>query len=141
MKTLSILVGMIAMAFLPLQTDAQAQSAQDSKAQMKAANPVAVYYFHYTRRCHTCNEVEAQAQKALQELYPDLMKSGKITFASLNLEEAEGKRVAGSVGANGQSLLVVKDGKSYDLTDKAFLYATTTPAKLKQELQKAIGKI
>ena len=116
-------------------------SAQDNK-QAKAATSVAdkveVYYFHYTRRCMTCNKVEEVSKKAVETLYPAQVKNGSYTFASINLDDASSKQIAERVKASGQSLLTVKGGKQVDLTDKAFMYATTTPDKLQAEIKKAI---
>lgn len=139
MRTLGMMIGLLAFFLMPLGCDAQTNSKEDKSTTLKASESAAVYYFHYTRRCKTCNEVESQTQEALQELYPQQMKAGKITFASINLEEKDGKATADKVGAKGQALLIVKGKESIDITDKAFMYVTTSPAKLKQELEKAIG--
>ncbi|HML86494.1 MAG TPA: nitrophenyl compound nitroreductase subunit ArsF family protein, partial [Bacteroidales bacterium] len=48
---------------------------------------VEVYYFHYTRRCATCQAVESEAKKDLDALYPALVKAGTIVFKSINLDE------------------------------------------------------
>jgi len=37
---------------------------------MYAASKVEVYYFHYTRRCVTCQAVEAESQKSFQRFIP-----------------------------------------------------------------------
>lgn len=141
MGKLQILVlGILALVFFSPDLYAQSRGKRETSEKIKAAESVQVYYFHYTRRCKTCNAVESQTKKALQELYAKQMQAGKITFASVNLEEPEGKRIGDSIGVKSQSLLVVSGDQQYDLTDKAFLYATTNPDKLKLELQKAIGK-
>lgn len=140
MKAIGMILGLLAFFLMPLSGEAQSKVKADKVTKLKSGETASVYYFHYTRRCFTCNEVESQTQKALQELYPQQMKSGIITFTSINLEEKEGKAIADKVSAKGQSLLVVKGNQNTDLTDKAFMYATTTPARLKTELEKVIGK-
>ena len=50
-----------------------------------------MYYFHYERRCATCQAVEDESAKALNELYPEKVKSGEMTFLSVNIEDETNK--------------------------------------------------
>ena len=43
---------------------------------------IEVYYFHYSRRCVTCQAVEAVAQDALIDFY-----EGRIALKSVNLDD------------------------------------------------------
>ena len=45
----------------------------------------------------------------------------KIAFQSLNLEEEEGGKVAEQLNISGQTLLVVRDGKQFNLTNEGFM--------------------
>lgn len=102
-------------------------------------NPtISVYYFHYTRRCATCNAVEEQTKKALNDLYSDKVKSGDIIFKSINIEEESGEEFANKLEVAGQSLLIVKGNTKVDITEKGFLYAMNEPDKLKAEIKKVI---
>jgi len=111
-------------------------SGENSKA-VKPAK-IQVYYFHNERRCATCVAVEDETKKALNELYAAKMKSGEITFLSVNLEEKAGEELANKFKIAGQTLLVIGGGKQTDLTDKGFMYARSNPAKLKAEIKKSI---
>lgn len=102
---------------------------------------VEVYYFHYTRRCTTCQAVETESQKAIRELYPVQYKSGKITFRSVNLDESNSRAVAENCKAEGQALLIISGGKRIDLTEQGFMYAVSHPDKLKKELKKTIDSL
>lgn len=102
---------------------------------------VEVYYFHYTRRCTTCQAVETESQKAIRELYPVQYKSGKITFRSVNLDENNSKAMAENCKAEGQALLIISGGKRIDLTEQGFMYAVSHPDKLKKELKKTIDSL
>ncbi|MGE4290499.1 MAG: hypothetical protein AB7E36_17625, partial [Salinivirgaceae bacterium] len=51
-----------------------------------SAQGVNVYYFHYSRRCLTCNAVESVTKSALSELY-----NNQVSFTSYNLDETEGE--------------------------------------------------
>ena len=118
-----------------------AKSANKEKAKTAVSSKVEVYYFHFTRRCVTCNAVETESKKAIQELYPELVKSGKITFKAYNLDEASSAAIAKKSGAEGQSLLVIKGAKKTDLTSQGFMYARSNPEKLKAELKKTIDPL
>ena len=115
-------------------------NSQTPKATKVIAKPskVEVYYFHYTRRCVTCQAVETETQKSILALYPLQAKKGLITFKSINLDDKSSEAIAAKCKAEGQSLLITSYNKRVDLTDKAFMYAKSNPAKLKAELKKII---
>ncbi|MDP4201891.1 MAG: nitrophenyl compound nitroreductase subunit ArsF family protein [Bacteroidota bacterium] len=102
---------------------------------------VEVYYFHFTRRCVTCQAVETESQKAVSALYPAQSKHGVITFKSLNLDDKTSKAMATRCKAEGQALLVISGNKRFDLTDQGFMYARNNPDKLKAELKKIIDPL
>jgi hypothetical protein len=110
-------------------------------AKVKVSPKVEVYYFHFTRRCPTCMAVESESKKAVEALYPEQVKSGQITFTSINLDDESSKVAASRCKASGQSLLVISGSKRVDLTSKGFMYARTSPEKLKEALEKAIGEV
>ena len=102
------------------------------------AKKIEVYYFHFTRRCMTCNNVEKVSKEAVEQQYAEKVKSGEITFQSINLDEKEGEAIGAKLKVEGQTLLIVSGDKRVDLTDKGFLYANNSPDKLKAEIKKAI---
>lgn len=102
---------------------------------------VEVYYFHYTRRCVTCQAVETETKKSILALYPLQAKKGLITFKSINLDEKSSELIAAKCKAEGQSLLIMSSNKRVDLTDKAFMYAKSNPEKLRAELKKVIAPL
>jgi len=107
----------------------------------KAVSKVEVFYFHYSRRCVTCQAVETETQKSILALYPLQAKRGLITFKSINLDEKSSEAIAAKCKAEGQSLLITSSNKRVDLTDKAFMYAKSNPVKLKAELKKTIDPL
>jgi hypothetical protein len=109
--------------------------------QAAAIAKVEVYYFHFTRRCATCNAVENESLKAIKLLYPTQFKSGKITFKSVNLDDKTSKAFAAKYKVEGQSLLVITKDARIDLTDAGFMYARSNPEKLKKELKKGIDPL
>ena len=117
-----------------------AQDKKQSTHKMGSAK-VEVYYFHFTRRCITCQAVESESKKAVETLYPEQVKKGTVTFTAVNLDEKASKAVAEKCKAAGQSLLVICGDTRVDLTDKGFLHARSTPDKLKEEIKKVIDPL
>jgi hypothetical protein len=122
---------------------AQNSFAVEKKTQVTISKgaKVEVYYFHYTRRCVTCQAIEDETQKAIAELYPAEQKEAKIRFQSVNLDTKGTEGLVQKCKAEGQSLLVICGNKRVDLTEQAFMYAKSSPAKLKAELKKVIDRL
>ncbi len=104
-------------------------------------NKVEVFYFHLTRRCVTCQAVENESRNAIEALYPEQVKKGTVSFTSVNIELEESKAVAERCKVTGQTLLVLSGDVRVDLTDKGFMYATTSPDKLRAEIKKTIDPL
>ncbi len=102
----------------------------------KVADQVKVYYFHATRRCATCEAVEAVSKEAITTYYGD-----KVSFESINREEKENNQIVEKYKISGTALLVVNGDKVEDLTNEAFLNARTKPAKLKSKLKSTIDSM
>jgi hypothetical protein len=102
---------------------------------------VEVYYFHMTTRCVTCKTVEAEARKNVEMLYTDLVKSGRISFTALNLEEATGKEMGEKLGVNSQTLLIVKGDEKINITNEGFLYAVSKPLKFAEVMKSKIDPL
>ena len=100
-----------------------------------------VYYFHFSRRCMTCNNVEKVSKEAVEQQFADKVKAGEISFQSVNLDEKEGEAIGAKYKIEGQTLIVISGDKRVDLTDKGFLYANESPDKLKAEIKKAVENI
>jgi hypothetical protein len=114
-------------------SDAKKASAEK---QITENNGVQVYYFHYTRRCTTCNNVEIVTKQALVEYY-----GVKVPFTSVNLDEAASESLAKKLTIEGQTLLIVSGEKKFDLTNDAFLNVNGKPEKLKALLKQTIDPI
>ncbi|GAO28464.1 nitrophenyl compound nitroreductase subunit ArsF family protein [Geofilum rubicundum] len=110
------------------------------EAKVSDGEKVEVYYFHFTRRCMTCNAVEKETKIALEQLYPQQMEAGKLTFTEVNLDEEGSKAIAKKSQASGQGLIVLKGDQRIDLTSQGFMNARN-PEKLQQEIKKAIDPL
>lgn len=102
---------------------------------------VEVFYFHLTRRCVTCQAVENVSRDAVEELYAEEIKNGKVVFRTLNIEDKSAKPEAERAKATGQCLLIISGETRIDLTSEGFMYARTNPEKLREELKKAIDPL
>lgn len=127
-------IGVLALIFL-------AANFLPALAGSPAGKKVEVYYFHFTRRCMTCNNVEKVSKEAVEKQYPEKVKAGEIFFKSINLDEKDGEAIGKKLKVEGQTLLIVSGNKRVDLTDKGFLYANESPEKLKAEIRKAIDEM
>ena len=118
-----------------------AQTSQDQKSSVADTDELQVYYFHFTKRCATCNAVENEAKFALEMFYADQVKEGNIAFISLNLEEEDGKKMADQLKVSGQTLLLVKGDQMVNLTNEGFMNARTKPDKYHEILKSHIDKL
>lgn len=106
-----------------------------------AEKEVDVYYFHFSRRCATCLNLEKVAKESVETLYPEEFKKGEVTFESVNLDEEVGENLGKKFSIEGQTLIVICGDKRVDLTDKGFMYANANPEKLKAEIKKAVEEV
>jgi len=125
--------------FFQFSCSGQANQKQ-SGTESEIAAQVGVYYFHFERRCSTCIAVEENSKKAVEELYPEQVKTGEYFFKGINLDEESSKDIAKELGVGMQTLLVVHGDKKIDITGEGFMYAHEYD-KLKTEIEKAVGNI
>ncbi len=118
-----------------------AASLKSELNQSEVKEKIEVYYFHFTRRCATCQAVETESKSALEALYPSQLKNGTISFKEVNLDNKNSKPAVEKAKAEGQSLIILKGDKRVDLTTKAFMYALSSPDKLQDEIKKAIDSM
>ncbi len=65
------------------------------------------YYFHRTQRCHTCLTMEAYAEDALKERFPDAFESGEIEWQAVNVEEPQNEHFVEEYGLTASALVMV----------------------------------
>ncbi len=122
MKKLPILSTLIVSLFLFSCTG----KAQDKSSENQAKqNSIEVIDFHSTNRCMTCKAIEANTKYTLDTYFADELKSGKIVFKIINVDEKENEKIAEKFEAYGTALFlnVIHDGKEkqIDLTNFAFM--------------------
>ncbi len=117
-----------------LHISCSAQTKKDNKVNKASkASTVEVYYFHYTRRCATCNAVEKVSKETVAE-FP----GNKVTFADFNLDKQEGKAKGKELGVSVQTLLIVAGDKKINITNEGFMNARSNPEKLKAVIKEKI---
>ena len=133
---------LISFVFISLiAVSCNAQPTRESAPVISNNGDVEVYYFHMTIRCVTCKTVEAEARKNIEMLYPDQVKTGKVSFTALNLEEATGKAMGEKLGVNSQTLLIVKGDQKINITNEGFLYAVSKPQKFTEIMKSKIDPL
>lgn len=135
MKTLNYLLALFIMMGFNISCNAQAGN-EDNLTKISGTDKVEVFYFHYTRRCVTCQAVENESKKAVEELY-----GGKVSFTGYNLEEPSGEKKGKELGVSGQTLLIVKGDTKINMTSEGFMNARTNPQKLKGIIKEKIDPL
>jgi len=122
MKQFRILTVLI-VGFMLFSCNEKAQRKQSKLS--NANNKIEVIDFHSTHRCITCNAIETNTRYTLNTYFADKLKSGKITFQSINVDEEKKYEIAKKHKASGTSLFlnIVVDNKEtiINLTDFAYL--------------------
>ncbi len=106
-------------------TSCNGQDKSETTSLDKSISKIEVLDFHSTHRCMTCNAIEANTKYTLNTYFANEMKSDKITFQVINVDEKENEKIAEKFEASGTSLIlnVIKNGKEtqINLTDFAFM--------------------
>jgi hypothetical protein len=116
--------------------DDDSNDAKVINAETKKVSEVKVYYFHSTRRCVTCEAVEAVSKEAINEYY-----GNKVSFESINREEDKDNSLVAKYKISGTALLIVNGKEKMDITNEAFLNARTNPDKFKSKLKSTIDSM
>jgi len=87
--------------------------ATDSNPSVNSGNQVIAYYFHGTFRCSNCLRIEQYSKEAIEKYFGDELKSGKLVFKVINVEEKGNEHYVNDYQLYTKSLVLslVKDGK------------------------------
>lgn len=74
---------------------------------------VIAYYFHGDMRCRTCHKLEQYSKEAIETNFKDELKSGKLEFKVINVEDKGNQHYGKDYQLYTKSLILslVKDGK------------------------------
>lgn len=132
MKTFQFLVTALIALSLTISCSSQSENKKQETV-VSESNKVEVVYFHFTRRCATCNAIEDIARETVNE-----MNGSEVAFTGYNLDEEEGSDKAKDLGVSGQALLIVHGDKKMNLTNQAFMNARSKPEELKSIIREKI---
>jgi hypothetical protein len=138
MKRISSFLLLVIMTTSICACSGRSSTSPNGPSSMAPGKKVEVFYFHFTRRCATCNNVEKVSKDAVETQFAAQVKNGEISFKSVNLDEKDGEAIGAKYKIEGQTLIIISGDKRVDLTDKGFLYANDSPDKLKAEIKKAV---
>lgn len=135
MKALKISLAFL--LFIALFSACSGQPEEQQKQTVISENDqIEVMYFHYTRRCATCNAVESVSKAAVAEYYGE-----NVAFTDFNLDEENGKNKAEELGVSGQALLIVAGNNKMNITNEGFMHARNNPEKLKTTIKEKIDPL
>ncbi|MCK4660318.1 MAG: hypothetical protein KAV82_12415 [Phycisphaerae bacterium] len=60
---------------------------ESAEPDQQTGHKLIAYYFHRTQRCRTCLTIEAYAEEALKEAFPQALKAGEFQWLAVNVEE------------------------------------------------------
>lgn len=74
---------------------------------------VVAYYFHGDMRCPTCHKLEQYSKEAIETNFKDALRSGKLEYKIVNVEDKGNEHFASDYQLYTKSLILslVKDGK------------------------------
>lgn len=87
-------------------------------------NSLEIYAFHGTRQCETCKNMKANTKATLDKYFIEELKSGKIIYQVIDVDDSKNEKLAEKFEATGTALMVNKvvNGKDsiVDWSDFAF---------------------
>lgn len=106
------LVVFLAVIMLVFKSAPQAKAA-GSAPSFNSGSQVAVYYFHGTFRCSSCLRIEQYSKEAVEKYFGSELKSGKLVFKAINVEEKGNEHYIDDYRLYTKSLILslVRDGK------------------------------
>jgi hypothetical protein len=92
----------------------------------KPSRYLVVTYFHTTFRCPTCHKIEEYSNEAVRSNFQDELKSGKMVWQVINVEEPEYKHYVNDYQLYSKHLIVseVRDGKEVRWKDLKEVWTT-----------------
>jgi len=132
MRTLKTFVTALIALSVTISCSSQSENKKQETVVSQSEN-VEVIYFHFTRRCATCNTIEDIARETVSE-----MNGSEVVFEGYNLDEEKGSDKAKDLGVSGQALLIVQGDKKINLTNQAFMNARSKPDELKSIIKEKI---
>jgi len=143
MKTIKFITVLV---FSFMLTSCNGQNKDKANSLDQSISKIEVIDFHSTHRCMTCNAIETNTKYTLDTFFSEELKTEKITFQIVNVDEKENEMIAEKFEASGTALIlnVIKKGKEtqINLTEFAFMngnnqeeFSKELKAKIEAELK------
>jgi len=114
----SLTLGMIFLVMMSVPAFSAVESVPATKEAAKAevskpAHSIVVTYFYTSVRCPTCHKIEELSSQAVKSHFENELKSGKVVWRTINVDEPENAHYNKDYQLYTKSLIVsdVKDGK------------------------------
>jgi rhodanese-related sulfurtransferase len=105
---------------------------------------IEIFAFHGTRQCETCKNMKANTKSTLDTYFANELKSGKIVYQVIDVDDPKNEKLAEKFEATGTALMVNKivNGKDniVDWSDFAFDKANN-PKEFNPELKTKISSL
>jgi hypothetical protein len=92
----------------PLVAPAAANAPNAQPAPVPAARKFIAYYFHRTLRCPTCLKIERTAKQAIEKGFAPDLKSGRLEWRAVNIEEPGNEHFEKDFELESSSLVLVE---------------------------------
>lgn len=76
----------VGMRRVPVPSGEPSAASAVGKAVTPPTRRLVARYYHATKRCVTCNKIEAQAKAALESRFPELLADGRIVWETANMD-------------------------------------------------------
>ena len=119
--------------------DAGAAMAQSSSMQEKEEKTVEAIYFHNTRRCAWCVNLQKSSQEAVEELYAEELKNGTVKLVNANMQQPEGAELAKRYQISNVAFVITSGDESTNLT-QAGLAGRSNPDSDKKVIKETVDR-
>jgi hypothetical protein len=73
-----------------------------------AGHVTVVYYFHGTKRCHTCRTIEALTREAVESAYSAELADGAVEIRTVNVDEPQNAHFVADYELSMRSVVLVE---------------------------------
>lgn len=90
-RVVTVVLSLFVLISLGYLIEDNRRNARIEKAEVELAaggRMTVVYYFHGTKRCHTCRTIEAYTREAIESTYGEELAAGKVEVRAVNVDEA-----------------------------------------------------
>lgn len=113
-KHMYSLVSFILVVFMTALPGVSAEKAEAPKPNAEPmSHSIVVTYFYTTARCPTCHKIEKLSSQAVNSNFENELKTGKVVWRVINVDEPENKHYNTDYQLYTKSLIIseMKDGK------------------------------